>query len=207
MPTESVMPSHCLILCHPLLLLPSIFPSIRVFSNELALRIRWPKYWSFSISPSSEFSGLISFRVDWFFRLAVQGTLESLLQHHSWKVSILRCSAFFVIQLSHSYVTSGKTIAWTMEWQKKDQTYSSYSEVKSLSRVQLFATPWTVACTRLLCPWDFLGKSTGVGCHFLLQGIFPTQGSNPGLPHCRQMLYRLSHQGSHTYIYTSYKSM
>ena len=102
MSIESVMPSNHLFLCHPLLLLPSIFPSIRVFSNELALRIRWPKYWnfSFSISPSNEYSGLISFRIDWFDLLAVQGTLKSLLQHHSSKPSILWHSAFFVVQLT-----------------------------------------------------------------------------------------------------------
>ena len=113
--TLKFMSIELVMLSNHLILLLSILPRIGVFSDELALYIRWPKYWSFSISPSSEFSGLITFRVDWFFRLAVQGTLESLLQHHSWKVSILRCSAFFVIQLSHSYVTSGKTIAWTME--------------------------------------------------------------------------------------------
>ena len=111
---ELMMPSDHLILCHPLLL-PSIFPSIRVFSNESALCIRWPKYWSlsFSISPSKEIPGLISFRVDWLDRLAVQGTLKSLLQHHSSKASILWCSAFFIVQLSHPYMTTGKTIALT----------------------------------------------------------------------------------------------
>ena len=114
MSIESVMPSNHLILCRPLLLLPSIFPSIRVFSNELALRMRWPKYWSFSfsISPSNEYSGLI-FRMDWLGLLAVQGTLKSLLQHHSSKASILRCSAFFIVQLSHPYMTTGKSIALT----------------------------------------------------------------------------------------------
>ena len=109
------MPSNHLILCRPLLLLPSIFPSIRVFSNESALGSRWPKYWSFSfsISPSSEYSGLISFRMDWLDLLAVQGTLKNLLQHHSSKASILWCSAFFIVQLSHLYMTTGKTIALT----------------------------------------------------------------------------------------------
>ena len=113
--TESVMPSNHLILCCPLFLLPSIFPSIRVFSNESALRIRWPKYWSFSfnISPSNEHPGLISFRMDWLHLLAVQGTLKSLLQHHSSKASILQCSTFFIVQLSHPYMTTGKTIALT----------------------------------------------------------------------------------------------
>ena len=112
---ESVIPSNHLILCHPLLLLPSIFPSIRVFSDESAVHIRWPKYWSFSfnISPSNEHPGLISFRMDWLNLLAVQGTLKSLLQHHSSKASILQCSAFFIVQLSHPYMTIGKTIALT----------------------------------------------------------------------------------------------
>ena len=109
------MPSNCLILCRPLLLLPSILPSIRVFSNESALRIRWPKYWSFSfnINPSNKHPGLISFRMDWLDLLAVQGTLKCLLQHHSSKASILQHSAFFTVQLSHPYLTMGKTIALT----------------------------------------------------------------------------------------------
>ena len=115
MSIESVMPSNYLILYQPLLLPPSIFPSIGIFSNESVLRIRWPKYWSisFSISPSYEYSGLISFRMDWLDLLAVQGTLQSLLQHHSSKASILRCSAFFIVQLSHPYMTTGETIALT----------------------------------------------------------------------------------------------
>ena len=113
---ESVMPSNHLILCHPLFLPPSIFPSIRVISNESILRIRWPKYWSFSISPSNEHSGLISFRMDWLDLLAVQGTLKSLLQQHSSKASILPQSAFFIVQLSHPYMTTGKTIALTFRW-------------------------------------------------------------------------------------------
>ena len=109
------MPSNHLILCCPLLFLPSIFPSIRVFSNESALHIRWPKYWSFSfsISPSNEYSGLISFRMDWLDLLAVQGILKSLLQHHSSKASILQRSAFFIVQFSHPYMTTGKTVALT----------------------------------------------------------------------------------------------
>ena len=115
MSIESVMPSNHLILCGPLLLLPSIFPSIRVFSNESSLHIRWPKYWSFSfnISPSNEHPGLISFRMDWLDLLTVQGTVKSLLQHHSLKASILQHSAFFIVQLSHPYMTTGKTIALT----------------------------------------------------------------------------------------------
>ena len=109
------MPSNHLILCHPLLLPPSIFPSVRIFSNESVLRIRWPKYWSFSfsISPSNEYSELTSFKIDWLDLLAVQGTLKSLLQHHSSKASVLRPSAFFTVQLSHSYMTTGKTIGLT----------------------------------------------------------------------------------------------
>ena len=118
MSIESLMPSNHLILCHPLLLLSSIFPSIRVFSNESALCIRWPEYWSFSFSiiPSNEYSGLISFRMDWLDLLSVQGTLKSFLQHHSSNVSVLRCTVFFIVQLSHSYMTTGKTTAlirWT----------------------------------------------------------------------------------------------
>ena len=123
---ESMITSNHFILCRPLLLLPSIFPSIRVFTSESALHIRWPKYWSFSfsISPSNEYSGLISFRMDWLDLLAVQRTLKSLLQHHSSKASILWCSAFFMVQLSHPYKTSGKTIALTI--------WTFVSKVKSL---------------------------------------------------------------------------
>ena len=115
MSIASVIPPNHLILCLPLLLLPSVFPSNRVFSNELVLCIRWPKYWSFSfsISPFNEYSELISFRMDWLDLLAVQGTLKSLLQHHSSEASTLRCSAFFIVQLSHPYMTTGKTIALT----------------------------------------------------------------------------------------------
>ena len=122
---ESVMPSNHLILCHPLLPLPSIFPSIRVFSSESVLCIRWPKYWSFSfsISPSNEYSGLISFRIDWFDLLAVEGTLKSVLQHHSSKASILQRSAFFIVQISHPYMTTGKTIAFTAAAAKSLQSY------------------------------------------------------------------------------------
>ena len=119
------MPSNHLILCHPLLFLPSIFPSIRVFSIESILHIRWPKYWrlSFNISPSNEHPGLISFRMDWLDLLAVQGTLKSLLQHHSSKASVLWCSAFFIVQLSHPYMTTGKTIALT-RWTFVDKVMS-----------------------------------------------------------------------------------
>ena len=117
MSIESTMPSNHLTLCRPLLLQPSVFPSIRVFSNESVLCIRWPKYWSFSFSirPSNEYSGLISFRMDWLDLLAVQGALKSLLQHHSSKVSVLQHSALFIVQLSHPYMTTGKTIALTRQ--------------------------------------------------------------------------------------------
>ena len=131
---ESVMPSNHLILCRPLLLSPSFFPSIRVFSNESVLGIRWPKYWSFSfsISPSKEYSGLISFSIDWFGLLAVQGTPKSLLQHHSSKTLILWCSAFFIVQLSHPYLTTGKTIALTI-WTFVDKVMSLLSNMLSRS--------------------------------------------------------------------------
>ena len=137
MSTESMMPSNHLILCLPLLL-PSVFPSIRAFSNESSLCIRWPKYWSFIviISPSNEYSRLISFRIDWFDLLVVQGTLKSLLQHHSWKASILRCSAFFMAQLSHPYMTTGKTIALTDLWSKSDVFL-----FKTLSRFDMAILP------------------------------------------------------------------
>ena len=115
MSIKLVVPSNHLIICRLLLLLPSIFPSIRVFSNEPVLHIRWRKYWSFSISPSNEYSGLISFRIDWFDLLTVQGTLKSVLQHHSSKASILWCSALFMVQLSHPYMTIGKTIVLTRQ--------------------------------------------------------------------------------------------
>ena len=117
MSIESVMPSNHLILCRPLFLLPSIFPSIRIFSSESALRMKWPKYWSFSfkISPTNEQPGLMSFRMDWLDLLAIQGTLKSLLQHHSSKASLLQCSAFLIVHLSHPYMTTGKTIALTRQ--------------------------------------------------------------------------------------------
>ena len=125
MSIELVMPSNHLILYRPLLLLPSIFPSTKVFSNDSTVRFRWPKYWSFSfnISPSNEHPGLISLRMDWLDLLAVQGTLKSLLQHHTSKASILRCSAFFTVQLSHPYMTTGKTIALT-RWTFVDKVMS-----------------------------------------------------------------------------------
>ena len=135
MSIESVMPSNHLILCRPLLLLPSFIPSIRVFSNESVLHIRWPKYcsFSFSISPSNEYSGIISFRMDWLDLLAVQGTLKSLFQHDSSKVSILQHSAFFIVQLSHPYMTTGKTIALTR--------WTFFSKVMSL--LLIFCLGWS----------------------------------------------------------------
>ena len=149
MPIESVMPSNHLILCRPLLLLPSIFPSIKVFSSESTLRIRWPKYWSFSfsISPSNQYSGLISFRMDWLDLLAVQGTLKSLLQHHSSKASILCHSACFIVQLSHPYVTTGKTIALT-RWTFVGKVMSLLFNI--LSRLVITFLP---SSKRLLISW------------------------------------------------------
>ena len=149
MSVESVMPSNHLILCHPLLLLPSIFPNIRVFSNKSALHVRWPKYWSFSfnISPSSEHPGLISFRMDWLDLLAVQGTLESLLQHHSVKASILWRSAFIIVQFSHPYKTSGKNIALT-RWTFVDKVMSLL--LNMLSRLVITFLPRSKPCTSTL---------------------------------------------------------
>ena len=149
MSIKSVMPSNHLILCHPLLLLPSIFPSTRVFSNESNLHIRWPKYcgFSFSISPSNEQPGLISFRMDWLDLLAVQGTVKSLLQHHSSKASILQCSAFFIAHLSHPYMTAGKAIAFT-RWTFVDKIMSLFFNMLSrlgitfLSRSKCLLISW-----------------------------------------------------------------
>ena len=143
------MPSNHLVLCCPLLLRPSVFPSIRVFSNQLFLRIKWPKYWSFSfsISPSNEYSGLISFRIDWFDLLTVQGTLKSLLQHHNSKVSILQCSAFFMVQLSYPYMTTGKTIDLT-RWTFVGKVISLH--FNTLSR---FVVAFLPRSKRLLISW------------------------------------------------------
>ena len=151
MSIESVMPSNHLILCHPILLLPSTFPNIRVFSNESALHIRWPKYWSFSfnISPSNEHPGLISFRIDWLDLLAVQGTLKSLLQHYSWKSLILLCSTLFIVQLSHPYMTTGKTIALT-RWTFVDKVMSLLFNM--LSRMGITLVPRS---NHLLISWLF----------------------------------------------------
>ena len=146
---DSVMPSNHFILYHPLLLLPPVFPSIRVFSNDSALQIRWPKYWSFSfnISPSNEYSGLISFRMVWLDVLAVQETLKSLLQYHSSKASIFPCSAFFIVQLSHPYMTTGKTIALT-RWASVDKVMSLLFNM--MSRLVITFLPWR---KRLLISW------------------------------------------------------
>ena len=170
MSIESPMPSNHLILCHPRFLPPSVFPSIRVFSNESVLRISWPKYWSFSfsISLSNEYSGLISFRIDWFDLLAVQGTPKTVLQHHNLKASVLQCSA--------SHIGT-----WLLE---------------KPCEVKITQSRPSLQPHGLYSPWNSPGRNTGVGSHSLLQGIFPTQGSNPGLLHCRQILYQLSHQGS-----------
>ena len=156
MSIESVMPSNHLFFCHPLLFLPSIFPSIRVFSNESVLRIKWPKYWSFSfsISPADEHSGLISFRIDWLDLLAVQGTLKSPLQYHSSRASILQHSAFFIIQLSHPYMTTGKTIAltrWTFVGKVMSLLFNMLSRLVTafLPRSKHLLIPW------LQSPSDF----------------------------------------------------
>ena len=160
------MPSNHLILCRPLLLLLSVFPSIRVFSNESVLLMRWPKYWSFSfsISPSSEHPGLISFRMDWMDLLAVQGTLKSLLQHHSSKASVLRCSAFFIVQLSHPYMTTGKTIAltrWTFVGKVMSLPFNMLSRlVKTfLPRSKRLLISW------LQSPSEVILKPPKIVCH------------------------------------------
>ena len=186
MSIELVMPSNHLILCRPLLLLLSIFPNIRVFSNESALRIRWPKYWSFSftISPTNEHWGLISFRMDWLDLVAVQGTLESLLQHHSSKASILRCSAIFRVQLSHPYMTTGTTIALT-RWTFVDKVMSLLFNMLSrlvitvLPRSKCFLISWLQSPSAVIleprkivshcfhCFLTYLPWSDGTGCHDL----------------------------------------
>ena len=173
MPIESVMPSNHLVLCHPLLLLPSIFPSIRVFSNDSVLHIRWPKYWSFSfsISPSNEYTGLISFSMDWFDLLEVQGTLKSLLQHHSSKVSILWHSAFCRVQLSHPYMTTGKTIAstiWTFFSKVMSLLFNMLSRfvIAFLSKEQ---TSFNFLATVTICS-DFGAQENKI-CHSILFAV------------------------------------
>ena len=147
MSIESVMASNHLILCHPLLLPPSVFPSIRVFSNESIICIRWPKYWSFSISPSNEYSGLTSFRMVWLDLLAVQGTLKSLLQNHSSKASILQHSTYFMVQLSHPYMTTGKTIALTR------QTFVGKAMSLLFNMLSSFVKAFLSRSKRLLISW------------------------------------------------------
>ena len=194
MSIELVTPSSHLILCRPLLLLPSIFPSIRVFSNESAPHIRWPKYWSFSfnIIPSNEHPGLISFRMDWLDLLAVQGTLKSLLQHHSSKTSILQCSAFFTVQLSHAYMTTGKTIAltrWTFVGKVMFLLFNMLSRlvITFLPRSKRLLISWLQSPSVVIlepqtiksdtvstCFLIYLPCSDGTGCHDLhfLNGEF-----------------------------------
>uniref|UniRef100_A0AC11EFJ3 Uncharacterized protein n=2 Tax=Ovis aries TaxID=9940 RepID=A0AC11EFJ3_SHEEP len=186
MSIELVMPCNHLILCHPLLLPPSIFPSIRVFSNESVLRIRWPKYWSFSfnISPCHEYSGLISFRVDWLDLSAVQGTLKSLLQCHSSKASILQCSAFSIVQLSHPYMTTGKTIAltrWTFVGKIMSLLFNMLSRlvITLLPRSKRLLISWLQSPSAVIlepkkivshcfhCFPIYLQRSDGTGCHDL----------------------------------------
>ena len=175
------MPSNHLILCHPLLLLPPIIPSIRGFSNESVLHIRWPKYWSisFNISPSNEYSGLNSFRIDWFDLIAVQGTLKSLLQHHSSKASVLRRSTFFTVQLSHPYMTTGKTIALT-RWTFVGKVMSLLFNL--LSRLVITFLPRS---KHLLILW-LQSPSTVITAAKSLQSWLtlcdPVDGSPPGSP-------------------------
>ena len=182
MSIKSVTPSNCLIFCHLLLLLPSVFPSIRVFSNKSVLPIRWPKYWSFSfsISLSSEYSGLISFRIDWFDLPAGQGTLKRLLQHHSSKASIRRCSAFFIVQLSHPYTTTGKTLALIgRTFVRKVMSllfnmlsrlviaFLSRSKRLLISWLQWFWSPKKIVSHCYHCFPIYLPWSDGTGCHDL----------------------------------------
>ena len=186
MSIKSVMPSNHLILYRPILLLPSIFPSIRVFSNESALCIRWPKYWSFSISPSNEYSGLISLKIDWLDLFAVQGTVKSLLQHHSSKASILHLSAFFIVQLSHPYMTTGKPIVltrWTFVGKVMSLFFNMMSRLvtaflprskrlliswlQSPSAVILEPPPQSIVCHYFHCFSIYLPWSDGTRSHDL----------------------------------------
>ena len=191
-----MMPSNHFILCRPLLLPPSIFPSIRVFSNESVFHIRWSKYWSFSfnISPSNEYSWMISFRTDWLDLLVIQGPLKSLLQHQSSKASVLWHSSFFIVQLSHPYLTTGKTIdltRWTFVGKVMSLlfnmlsrlvvTFLPRSKVKSFSCVRLFVTPWTVAYQ---APWSvgFSRQEYWSGLPFPFPGDLPNPGIEPRSP-------------------------
>ena len=166
MPIKSVMPSNHLLLCHLLLLLPSIFPSIRVFSNESVVCIRWPKYWSFnfSVSPSTEYSGLISFRIDWFDLLAVQGTLKSFLQHHSSKASVLQHSPFFMVQLSHPYMTTGKTIA-LIRWTFFSKVMSLLFNMLFTLAISFFPRSKHLLISRLQSPSAVILEPKKIVCH------------------------------------------
>ena len=166
MSIESVMKSNHLILCRPLLLLPSIFPSIKVFSNESVLHIRWPKYWSFSfsINPSNEYSGLISFRMDLFDLIAVQGTLKSLLQHHSSKASILQHSAFFMVQLSHPYMTTGKTIALS-RWTFNGKVMSLFCNMVSRLVIAFLPRSKHLLISGLQSPSAMILEPKKIACH------------------------------------------
>ena len=184
MSTETVMPSNHLILCHPLLLLPSTFPTIRVFSNESALHIRWSKYWSsvFSTSPSNKYPGLIS--------LGLTGLIKliKLINLKDCKMQIFELEAL------------GEDVEqpWLWHINSRIKIVATLCKTEVAQSCPTLCDPMgsSLQCTKLLHPWDFQDKSTGVRCHFLLQGIFPSQGSNPGLSHCRQTFYHLSHQGS-----------
>ena len=186
MSIELVMPSNYLILCHSLLLLPSTFPTIRVFSNELPLRIRWPKYWSFSfsISPSNEYSGLISFRIDWLDLLAVQGTFKSLLQHHSSKATVLQCSAFFVVQFSYPYMTTGKTIAltrWTIVGKGMSLLFNMLSRlvITFLPRSKCLLISWLQSPSAVILEPKKIKSDTAQSCPTLCN---PMDCSMPGFP-------------------------
>ena len=191
MSIESVMPSNHLILCCPLLLLPSVFPSIRVFSNELALRIRGPKYCSFSISPSNEYSGLISLRTDWLDLLAVQGTLKSLLRHHSWNASILWCSAFFMVQLAHPYMTTGKTMALTI--------HSFVGKVTCLlfNTVSSYVIAFLPSSKHLLIPAEW---ELSTALFAVVGGLHMDSGDSDSLKEHQQMLLRISESNFKTFV-------
>ena len=206
MSTESVMPSSHPILCHPLFLLPPIPPSIRVLSNESTLRMRWPKYWSFSfnISPSNEHPGLIFFRMDWLDLLAVQGTLKSLFQLHSSKASTLQRSAFFIVQLSHPYMTTGKTIALT-KWTFAGKVISLLLNMLSrlvidfLPRSKCLLISWLQLPSAVILETKKI-KSLTVSKEWIAvpfsRRSSQTQGLNPSLKHCRQVLYHWCYLGS-----------
>ena len=209
MSVKSVMPSNHLILCCPLLLLPSIFPSIRVFSNVSVLHIRWSNYWSFSfsISPSNEYSGLISFRMHWLDLIAIQGTLKSLLQHHSSKTSILQCSAFFIAQLSHPYTTTGKTIALTRQTfvaKVMSLLFNMLSRLETLTLSKLSSPPTHTIHT---CHGMWLEKSKNPADHLhfkfmtiILKGPLVPPGESTTFPYS---ILSPSHLVTSSYLYYS----